>query len=54
MRREILHGTVNQVAGHRDQIRVESVYGIDDRIDVTTLDAGTDVDVADLCNGEPL
>ena len=38
VRREVLHRTIDQIAGHCDQIRIECIYGVDDRIDVAALD----------------
>src|SRR4029077_10626884 len=50
--REVLHRTIHQIAGHRDEICIECIYRVYDRIDVSALDGGTNVDVADLHNRE--
>ena len=52
VRREVLHGTIHQITGDRDEICIERVYCIDDRVDVAALDGATHVDVADLRNRE--
>src|SRR5439155_24353583 len=52
VRREVRHRTIHQIAGHRDEICIELIYRVDDRVDVSALDGGTNVDVADLRNRE--
>ena len=49
---EVAHRAVDQVAGDGDDVDLEAVDGIDDRLDVRPLDRRPDVDVADLGDRE--
>jgi hypothetical protein len=49
---ELADGAVDEVASDRDEIDVEAIDGVDDRLDVGPLDRRPDVDVADLRDRE--
>ena len=46
------HAAVDQVAGDRHQVGLEVIDGLDDAFDVALADGGSDVEVADLDDGE--
>src|SRR4051812_22561772 len=50
---ELRHGTIYQVARHCEQIRAQTVYGLNNSFDRDAADRGADVQVADLHNTEP-
>ena len=50
--REIGYRAVDQVTRDRDEIRIQTVHGIDDCVDVLLLNLRTDVNVADLGDRE--
>jgi hypothetical protein len=51
---EVGDAAVDQIPGHGNQVRVELVHCIDDRVEVVALDRRADVNVGDLRYREPV
>src|SRR5580698_3745320 len=52
--RKVVDRSIDQVSCHGDEVGIETIHGIDNRIYVLLLDLRADMHVADLRNRKPL
>ena len=52
--RQLRHGSVDQVSGHRDQVGIQLIDTFNDALDETALDGRPDVHIGDLGDREPM